>query len=140
MKSGLLFALRATTGALLILWGTLRAMSPETAVRLSEKYYSGALSAETLIPLLAYGQIALGGLVILGIFRCVVYPLQALVLVGGAAAIWKYLADPLGLYLLTSETKNTLFFPSTTVAVASLIIIAFKEYDRIALDRLLARN
>ncbi len=140
MKSGLLFALRATTGALLIVWGTLRAMSPETAVHLSEKYYSGALSAETLIPLLAYGQIALGGLVILGVFRFIVYPLQALVLVGGAATIWKYLADPLGLYLLTSETKNTLFFPSTTVAVASLIIIAFKEYDRIALDRLLARN
>ncbi len=140
MKSALLFALRASTGALLIVWGTLRAMSPDTAVRLSEKYYSGLISADALVLPLAYGQIALGALVILGLFRTVIYPLQALVLVGGALAIWKYLADPLGLYLMTPETKNTLFFPSTTVAIASLIIIAFREYDRLALDRLFSRR
>lgn len=140
MKAILLLALRATTGALLIIWGTLRAMSPDTAVHLSEKYYSGTISADALISPLAYGQVALGGLVILGLFRMVVYPVQALVLIAGAAAIWKYLADPLGLYLLTEETRQILFFPSTTVAVASLIIIAFKEYDDLALDRVLFKR
>lgn len=140
MKALLLLALRASTGALLIIWGTLRAMSPDTAVRLSEKYYGGAISADALILPLAYGQIALGALVIFGLFRAFIYPVQALVLLVGAGAIWKYLADPLGLYLLTEETRNILFFPSTTVAVASLIIIAFKEHDDFALDRLLFRR
>lgn len=140
MKAVLLFALRATTGALLIIWGVLRVMTPQTAVGLSEKYYGGMISADALIMPLAYGQIALGALVILGLLRVVIYPLQAIVLVGGAAAIWKYLADPLGLYLLTPETNKLLFFPSTTVAVASLIIIFFKEYDAIALDRLLTKG
>ena len=140
MKAVLLLALRATTGALLIIWGVLRVMTPQTAVGLSEKYYGGMISADALIMPLAYGQIALGALVILGFLRVVIYPLQAIVLVGGAAAIWKYLADPLGLYLLTPETNNLLFFPSTTVAVASLIIIFFKEYDAIALDRLLTKG
>ncbi|WP_425410788.1 hypothetical protein [Hyphococcus sp.] len=140
MKAGLLLALRATTGALLIIWGVLRVMNTETAVGLSEKYYSGMLSSEALILPLAFGQIALGGLVILGLFRKIIYPLQALVLIAGAVAIWKFLADPLGLYLLNEETRNILFFPSTTVAVASLIIIAFKDYDRFALDSLLARR
>ena len=139
MKAVLLLALRATTGALLIIWGVLRVMTPQTAVGLSEKYYGGMISADALIMPLAYGQIALGALVILGFLRNIIYPLQAIVLVGGAAAIWKYLADPLGLYLLTPETNKLLFFPSTTVAVASLIIIFFKEYDRIALDRLLTK-
>ncbi len=139
MKAVLLLALRATTGALLIIWGVLRVMTPQTAVGLSEKYYGGMISADALIMPLAYGQIALGALVILGFLRKVIYPLQAIVLVGGAAAIWKYLADPLGLYLLTPETNKLLFFPSTTVAVASLIIIFFKEYDAIALDRLLTK-
>jgi len=139
MKAVLLLALRATTGALLIIWGVLRVMTPQTAVGLSEKYYGGMISADALIMPLAYGQIALGALVILGFLRKVIYQLQAIVLVGGAAAIWKYLADPLGLYLLTPETNKLLFFPSTTVAVASLIIIFFKEYDRIALDRLLTK-
>ncbi len=140
MKAVLLLALRATTGALLIIWGVLRVMTPQTAVGLSEKYYGGMISAESLILPLAYGQIALGALVILGLFRVIIYPVQAVILVGGAAAIWKYLADPLGLYLLTPETSKLLFFPSTTVAVASLIIIFFREYDRIALDRLLVRR
>ncbi|WDI33081.1 hypothetical protein PUV54_07715 [Hyphococcus flavus] len=140
MKAGLLFALRTSTGLLLIIWGVLRVMSTDTAVRLSETYYSGMLSTEALILPLAYGQIILGALVILGLFRVIIYPLQALVLVGGAVAIWKFLADPLGLYLLTEETRKILFFPSTTVAVASLIIIAFKEYDAFSLDRMFSRR
>ncbi|WP_428407578.1 hypothetical protein [Hyphococcus sp.] len=140
MKALLLLALRASTGALLIIWGTLRAMSPDTAVRLSEKYYGGAISADALILPLAYGQIVLGALVILGLFRRIIYPLQAVVLIAGAAAIWKYLADPLGLWLLTEETRNILFFPSTTVAVASLVIVFFRDDDRLALDRLFAKG
>lgn len=140
MKAWLLLALRASTGTLLIIWGVLRVMSPDVATRLSEKYYSGALSAEALILPLAYGQIALGALVILGLFRLIVYPLQALVLIGGAAAIWKYLADPLGLYLLNAETRQILFFPSTTVAVTTLILLAYKADDRLALDRLFLKR
>ena len=61
-------------------------------------------------------------------------------LVGGALAIWKYLLDPLGLYLLTEETRNILFFPSTTVAIATLILIVFREYDTLSLDRVLKRG
>ena len=70
----------------------------------------------------------------------IVYPLQALVLIGGAAAIWKYLADPLGLYLLNAETRQILFFPSTTVAVTTLILLAYKADDRLALDRLFLKR
>ena len=72
-------------------------------------------------------------LVILGIFRQIVYPLQALVLGAGAMAIWKYLLDPLGLYLLTEETRQVLFFPSSTVFAASIILLAFKDYDTLSL-------
>ena len=140
MKAVLLLALRASTGLLLVVWGSLRAFKPDVGVHLADKYYSGAINAENLQAALGWAEIALGVLVILGIFRMVIYPLQALVLVGGAAAIWKYLLDPLGLYLLTEETRNILFFPSTTVAIASLIIIVFKEYDTLALDRVLGRR
>ena len=61
-------------------------------------------------------------------------------LVVGALAIWQYLIDPLGLYLLDEETRQILFFPSTTVAIASLIMIVFKSDDHIALDNLLFRK
>lgn len=78
---------------------------------------------------------AIGLLVCLGLLRKIAYPLQAAILVLGALAIWKYILDPLGLYLLTEETRQVLFFPSFCVAVASVILIAFKDEDTLALDR-----
>lgn len=140
MKPVLLLLLRVSTGALLVIWGLIKAKAPEAAIGVSDKYYGGALSAEALQAPLGWGQALLGVLVILGALRVVTYPLQAAVLVAGAAAIWKYLVDPLGLYLLSEETRQVLFFPSTTVAVASLVLLAFKSDDRFALDRLFARR
>jgi uncharacterized membrane protein YphA (DoxX/SURF4 family) len=140
VKSILLLALRASTGVLLVIWGLIKAQAPDAAIGVSNKYYGGALSAEALQAPLGWAQVALGALVILGLFRRIAYPLQAVVLVIGAAAIWKYLVDPLGLYLLDAESRQVLFFPSTTVAIASLILIAFKDDDRFALDRLIARR
>lgn len=134
LKPILLLALRTTTGALLIIWGLIKAQAPQTAIHVSDKYYSGVLSAEALQTPMGWAQIALGALVVLGLARRIAYPLQAAVLLIGAAAIWKYLLDPLGLYFLTEETRQVLFFPSTTVAVASLILLAFKGDDRLALD------
>ena len=140
MKSLLLLLLRFTTGALLIIWGLIKVMAPAAAIGVSNKYYGGLISAEALQPILGWAQVALGAFVILGLLRVIVYPLQAVVLVVGAAAIWQYLVDPLGLYLLDQETRQVLFFPSTTVAVASLIMLAFKSDDTIALDSVLLRR
>jgi len=52
----------------------------------------------------------------------------------GVLAIWKYIADPLGLYLLTEETRNLLFFPSFTVFAATLVLLAFRSDDTWSLD------
>ena len=140
MKAIVLLALRITTGALLIIWGLIKVNAPEAAIGVSEKYYDGAISEAALQMPLGIAQIALGAFVIAGLFRRIIYPLQAVVLVGGALAIWKYLLDPLGLYLLTEETRNVLFFPSTTVAVATLVLMAFRDFDAIALDRIFFRG
>jgi uncharacterized membrane protein YphA (DoxX/SURF4 family) len=140
MKAALLLALRMTTGLLLIIWGLVKVMAPEIAIQVSDTYYDGRLSADGLQMLSGSGQIILGLMVVLGLFRVAVYPLQALLLVGGALAIWKYLLDPFGMYLVSEEARQVLFFPSTTVAVASLVLIAFRSDDRFALDRLFWRN
>ena len=79
-------------------------------------------------------QISIGLLVILGLFRRYVYPLQAAILCVGALAIWKYLLDPFGMYLLSRENSQLLFFPSLCLAAATLVLIAFRDEDRIALD------
>jgi uncharacterized membrane protein YphA (DoxX/SURF4 family) len=140
MKSLLLLALRVSTGLLLVIWGVIKLMEPSRAIRVSDGLYGGVISAESLQAPLGVLEIGLGGLVVLGLFRRVVYPLQAIVLVGGALALWKYILDPLGAWLLTPETRQYLFFPSTTVAVAALLLIAFRDEDRLSLDVRLRRN
>jgi len=140
MKSILLLLLRITTGTLLIVWGSLRAFSPEKGVGLANKYYGGAVNTETIQAAFGWGEIVLGALVIIGLFRIITYPLQALILVGGTVAIWKHILDPLSLYLFTGDDRaNILFFPSATVAIAALILLAFKEYDTISVDRIFKR-
>ena len=139
MKALLLLALRITTGALLIVWGFVKINTPEVAGKISDAFYFGVFSTESLIFPLGAAQIILGILVILGLARAIVYPIQALILVVGALAIWQHILDPLGLYLLDGKA-NKLFFPSSTVAVASLILMAFKNFDGIALDRLFDRR
>ena len=67
--------------------------------------------------------------------------LQALILIPGAIVLWRYLLDPLGLYLLDRESSQILFFPSITIAAATLVLLAFRDEDRWSLDhRLMARG
>ena len=89
---------------------------------------------------LGIAEALLGALVVIGLFRPLVLPVQAIVLVVSALAIWRYLLDPFGLYLLTEETRQILFFPSLGMAAASLVSWAFCDEDRFALDRLFARK
>jgi uncharacterized membrane protein YphA (DoxX/SURF4 family) len=140
MKALSLLLLRVTTGALLVIWGLIKFAAPDAAIGVSDKYYQGYLSAKDIQMALGGAEVALGALVILGLFRWIAYPLQTLVLGLGLAAIWKYIADPFGMYLLTQDTSQVLFFPSTTVFAATLILLAFREYDEITLDRILGRD
>ena len=118
----------------------MKLMNPEAATGVSERYYGGLISADMIHTPLGLAQIALGLLVILGLFRTVIYPINAVVLVGSALAIWKYLLDPFGMWLVAAEDTRLLFFPSSTVAVASLVLLAFKGDDALSLDRLMGKS
>ncbi|MDP3906732.1 hypothetical protein [Novosphingobium sp.] len=134
MKAKSLLFLRLGTGLLLIIWGLVRVVEPGMGAHVSEKYYSGIGAAHTVQ--LAWGAalLAIGVLTVLGLWRRWVYLAQAVVLVSGALSIWKYLLDPFGMWLLTRETSQILFFPSLTVAAASLVLFAFRDEDTISLD------
>ncbi len=140
LRPGSLLLLRIGTGLLLVLWGGLRLMSPEAGPGLAEKYYSGFMGASAFQIAFGAAEVLIGLTVALGLFRRFAYPLQALVLVPGAIVLWRYLLDPMGLYLLDRETSQILFFPSIAVAAASLVLIAFREEDRWSLDAWAARR
>jgi len=134
LRPASLLLLRLGTGFLLILWGALRLVSPAAGPGLADKYYSGLLNMPAVQ--LGYGaaEVLIGTLVALGLFRRVAYPLQALILIPGALVLWRYLLDPMGLWLMSREDSQILFFPSIAVAAATLVLIAFRDEDRYALD------
>lgn len=140
MKAQSLLLLRTGTGLLLVVWGMIRLASPDKGAGVSVKYYAGLGASDTIQ--LVWGAILLvvGLLTILGLFRRFAYTAQAVILVTGALSIWKYLLDPLGLWLLDRDSSQVLFFPSLAVAGATLVLLAFRDEDRIALDRMLARR
>ena len=116
------------------MWGFVRLAAPETGIKVSEKYYSGLGNAAMIQTLWGGALLVIGVLCILGLWRKYSYTAQAVVLVTGALSIWKYLIDPLGLYLLTRETSQILFFPSIGMAAATLVLLAFHNEDTISLD------
>ena len=134
MRAYSLLFLRFSTGMLIILWGLVKAMQPAVGTGVANKYYGGVGAVSALQVPWGMFQVAIGVLVILGLFRRYVYPLQAAILCIGALAIWKYLLDPFGMYLLSREDSQLLFFPSLCLAAATLVLIAFRDDDRIALD------
>ncbi|MBE5073870.1 hypothetical protein IM511_06085 [Erythrobacteraceae bacterium E2-1 Yellow Sea] len=136
--ASLLF-LRVSTGLLCLIWGVLRLIRPDAGARVSGKYYADLFSGMAAQTAWGVALVAIGTLVILGLGRRIVYPLQALVLCSGALAIWRYLLDPLGLWLLDRDSAQLLFFPSLGMAAATLVLLAFMAQDRFALDRMLRR-
>jgi putative oxidoreductase len=78
--------------------------------------------------------------VVAGLMRRIAYAAQALILIPGALMIWRYLLDPMGAWLMSREDSQILFFPSITVAAATLVLIAFRTDDRWSLDAHFARR
>ena len=137
MKSISLLLLRISTGIYLILWGIMKFIKTEVATGISQKYYAGLLDGQILNYALGSAQVLLGLLVVLGLFRTFAYAGQAVWYLAGLLPIIGYVLDPFAWYLVGSGKLT--FFPSTTLLFASLIMIAFKEYDTASLDEKLAK-
>ncbi|MFN4019767.1 MAG: hypothetical protein ACK4IC_04535 [Erythrobacter sp.] len=103
-----------------------------------QQYYSGIGADSTLQPAFAGFEVAIGALVVPGLIRTITTPLAAVILVGGAMLIWRHFLDPFGIY--RHADANLLFFPSVTAAGAALALIAMREQDRLALDRVIGKK
>ena len=133
MKPLSLLLLRLSTGLLLSVWGYMKLFDPDSGQYVTDKYYVGFVQGELVHQVWGAAEILLGLLVILGLWRTIVYPLQSVVLGIGALAVWKSLIDPLGV-LFGEAQVNILFFPSSTVFFATLVLLAFRADDTLSID------
>ena len=128
MKAPALLLLRLSLGLLMLVWGADKLVNPAHGVAVAEHFYLGLLGSASLMPLLGGLQLLLGALVLLGIARRWSYP--ALLAVTGATllGVWRSVIDPWGWWL---EGANALFFPSLIIFAGVLVLIAFRDEDRL---------
>ncbi len=140
LKQFSLTFLRVSMGLLLVIWGFIRVGAPEAGMGVSTKYYGGIGAATGIQYAWGAALLIIGLCVVLGLFRRYSLPAQAIVLCFGALSISKYLLDPLGLWLLSREDSQVLFFPSLAMAAASLLLVTMRDDDKWALDTRFGRN
>ena len=132
-----LLLLRLTLAGLLFWWGLVKGLDMGVGQSVSDKYYGGAFSIETLLVGFGWFQVAAAVLLALGLLRSPLLWFQFAVNLFVAVAVWQSLIDPFWLWMPGEKpaTVNTLFYPSAIVAAGSWVLIALRDWDVLALDR-----
>lgn len=123
-----LLALRVSLGLLMLVWGADKLANPAHGVAVAEHFYSGLLGARALMPALGVAQLALGLCVCAGVGRRWAYPALLAVAATTAVGVWRSIVDPWGWWLTGT---NALFFPSLIVLAGALVLLAFRDDDRL---------
>ena len=132
MKPRALLLLRASLGVLMLIWGADKLVNVAHGLAVSERFYLGAFTSAALLRAFGVAQLALGAAVLLGAGRRYAYPLLLAVTGATLLGVWRSVVDPWGWYL---DGANVLFYPSLIIFAASLVLWAFRDDDRLALDR-----
>jgi putative oxidoreductase len=131
MKAWSLLVLRISLGLLMLIWGIDKLVNVEHGMLVSERFYLGAFSVPALLQAFGVVQMALGALIVLGLFRKYLYPLLVVITGVTLLAVWRSIIDPWGWYL---EGANALFFPSLVIFAGTLVLIGFREFDLYSLN------
>ena len=144
MKVPSLLLLRIASGLLMVLWGLDKLVNPDHAMLVSNTFYLGLFSLEWLLQVFGVLQVLLGLLIVVGFQRRLAYPILLLINSTSMLAVWKYIVDPLGFVFQGSteflQQAQRLFFPSLIIFAGVLVLIAFREQDKVSLDPQLNRS
>ena len=127
-----LLFLRISLGLLMIIWGADKLVNPAHGIVVAERFYFGLMSSASFMPALGIAEILLGLMVIAGILRQYSYVLLAIVTGITLVGVWRSVLDPWGWYL---GKTNALFYPSLIVFAGVLVLMAFRDEDRLVVGR-----
>ncbi len=123
--------LRFSIGLLLVFWGIDKLVDTAHALSVSDTFYLGLFSYEILLQIFGVLETLIGFAIIIGLWRKYVYPLMIIINLVSALGVWKSIIDPWGWYL---EGTNVLFYPSLIILAGSLVLYAFREFDKVSMD------
>ncbi|MFZ3206508.1 MAG: DoxX family membrane protein [Pseudomonas sp.] len=132
MKIWTLMLLRVSLGWLLVIWGADKVFNVEHGMAVANKFYFGFLAAENALQVAGVLQILIGLAVVVGFARRWVYPVQVLFNAASLFAVLQSVIDPWGWVFADS---NVLFYPSLIIFAASLLLIAYRDEDKLVLDK-----
>ncbi|WGH78468.1 hypothetical protein [Jannaschia ovalis] len=136
-----LVLLRVTTGFLLIWFGLDKIVSGSAPLFVRRAFELSDGAAATIGLLTGGAEVAIGGLCVLGLFRSVALPLQAVINGITAAGVWWAIVDPFRWWVTGVDRivfNSHVFYPTSITFAACLLLIAFRAEDRFALDTLRA--
>ncbi len=140
-KLSLLF-LRVATGFLLVWIGLRRIVNGSAPSALRDIVGLGE-GATAVLGYAAGGvQLAIGLFCVIGLWRRVVLPLQALIHGFTAASVWWAIIDPYRWYISGVDRivfNSHVFYPTIITFAACLLLIAFRNQDAYAIDHLRAQ-
>lgn len=110
----------------MVYWGVDKLINVSHGVTVAQKFYGGMSVATALMQAFGALQVALGVLIMLGVFTRLTYP--ALLLVTGTTlmAVWKSIVDPFKLVL---EGGTLIFYPSLIIVAGAFVLYAFRDTD-----------
>ncbi|AJE21525.1 DoxX family protein [Azotobacter chroococcum] len=132
MKTWTLLFLRVSLGWLLVIWGADKVFNVEHGMAVANKFYFGFLAAENALRVAGALQILVGLAVVVGFARRWTYPVQVLLNGASLLAVMQSVIDP---WSWVFQGSNALFYPSLIIFAGSLLLIAYRDEDRLVLDR-----
>ena len=132
MKIWTLLFLRVSLGWLLVIWGADKVFNVEHGMAVANTFYFGFLAVESALRVAGVLQMLVGLAVVFGFARRWVYPLQVLLNGASLLAVMQSVIDPWS-WVFTGS--NALFYPSLIIFAASLLLIAYRDEDKLVLAR-----
>lgn len=115
-----------------MIWGADKLFNVEHGMAVANAFYFGFLAAENALRMAGALQMLVGLAVVVGFARRWVYPVQVLLNGASLLAVMQSVIDP---WSWMFEGSNALFYPSLIIFAGSLLLIAYRDEDKLALDR-----
>lgn len=137
-----LLILRVTTGFLLV-WVGLDKLINQKAPSLMRRSFELSDAVQSALGVGAgLAELAIGVCVVIGLWRRIVFPLQAAINAITAASVWWAIVDPYRWYIEGVDRivfNSHVFYPTSITFAACVLLVVFRPFDRLALDEVLRR-
>jgi uncharacterized membrane protein YphA (DoxX/SURF4 family) len=129
--------LRVATGFLLVWGGLSKLVNTSLPLQVGRNFELDAASAATVAYASGGAQLVIGALCVIGLWRRIMLPLQALIHGFTAISVWWAIIDPYRWYISGVDRivfNSHVFYPTIITFAACVLLMTFRSHDTFAMD------